>query len=79
MRRLATPFVLATPLTMSLVLVAELLTPTPDEPFAARWARTAAAHPIRTWLALALLAAAFLGPKKGSSEPRSTELASRAS
>jgi hypothetical protein len=35
--------------------------PRPGDPLALRWTRTAAAHPVRTWLALTLLVAA-LGP-----------------
>lgn len=53
------PLLLAGLATGALVLVTELRVPRAGESLALRWARTAAAHPLRTGLALALLGLAL--------------------
>ena len=72
-RRLAS-VLLAGVLTGCLDLGARSLVPRPDEPLPVRWARTAAGHPLRTWLALTLL---FAAARKGTGTTDSTNLAER--
>jgi hypothetical protein len=58
--------------TAVLVLATSQLTPRPGEPLPVRWGRTAARHPLRTTLALTLLA---LGLRRPAQEAASVEAA----
>lgn len=58
------PLFVAAFVTLVLVLGSALQPPRPEEPLLARWGRTAAVHPFRTGLAVALLAVGLRGFKR---------------